>query len=101
MDTNQQVERTIGFKLCYSDTSVAGLLAQKQNILDNVQIHGAVCIKNVDFDEKDMVEFSKGMYDEVVVLPTFLCFNNVPKEYPEITRVGNILLDGSLKDSQK
>ncbi len=63
--------------------------------------HGCICIKNVDFNEEQMVQFTKGIWDEVIELPKFLCFNNQDEKYKQVARVGNIQLDGTLKDSQK
>lgn len=48
-----------------------------------------------------MVEFTSGFYDEVIKLPPLFCFNNQPVNFKEIARVGNINIDGSIKDSQK
>jgi hypothetical protein len=48
-----------------------------------------------------MIEFTKGFWGEVIELPKFLCFNNQKEEFKQVARVGNILVDQTLKDSQK
>ncbi len=63
--------------------------------------HGCICIKNVDFNEEQMIQFTKEIWDEIIELPKFLCFNNQDEKYKQVARVGNIQLDGTLKDSQK
>jgi hypothetical protein len=41
------------------------------------------------------------VWDEVILLPKFLCLNNIDENYPHVTRIGNVLMDGTLKDAQK
>jgi taurine dioxygenase len=80
---------------------VQDLIAKKAHIMKALNDHGCICIKNVDLNEKQMVEFTKGIWDGVIQLPKFLCFNNQDEKYKQVARVGNINLDGTLKDSQK
>jgi len=42
-----------------------------------------------------------GLFDSAVTLPKQLAFNNQDPVYKCVTRVGNVLLDGTLKDSAK
>lgn len=42
-------KRTLGFPINLASTSVAGLLNHKSQILESINDHGCVCIKNVDF----------------------------------------------------
>jgi alpha-ketoglutarate-dependent taurine dioxygenase len=64
-------------------------------------VHGVVCLKNVDLDEENLIAFADKFGTELVVLPKELSFNNKDPRYPPIARIGNILLDGSMKDSSK
>ena len=66
-----------------------------------MKVHGVVCLKNVDYSEEDLIRFAERFGSELVVLPKELSFNNKDPKYPPIARIGNILLDGSLKDSAK
>lgn len=93
--------RTIGYQLTFEDTSVDRLLASLDDIKEEVKKHGVVCLKQVDLNEADLITLAKKFGDEVVVLPEELSFNNKDLRYPPIARIGNILLDGTLKDSAK
>ena len=95
------MKRTLGFPINLASTSVSGLLSNKDKILSAINDHGCVCIKNVDFEQKKIIEFTKGFWGEVIELPKFLCFNNQKDEFKQVARVGNILVDQTLKDSQK
>ena len=48
-----------------------------------------------------MIKFGEALGDELVILPKELSFNNKDPRYPPIARIGNVLMDGSLKDSSK
>lgn len=48
-----------------------------------------------------MTQITEALGDEVIVLPPELAFNNKDPKFPAISRVGNVLLDGTLKDSSK
>jgi hypothetical protein len=41
------------------------------------------------------------MWNDVIKLPESLSFNNQDSVYKEVARVGNIKIDGTMKDSQK
>ena len=69
--------------------------------MDGLNDHGCICIKNVDFNEEQMIQFTKEIWDEIIELPKFLCFNNQDDKYKQVARGGNVQLDGTLKDSQK
>jgi hypothetical protein len=63
--------------------------------------YGLLIIKNVTFGPKDLLKLTEKMGDEVVDLPPFFtAFENEP-DAPQILRVGNLLLDGTTKDSRK
>lgn len=48
-----------------------------------------------------MVEFTKGFFGSAIELPSYLAFNNQDPSYKQVARVGNMKLDGTIKDSQK
>jgi taurine dioxygenase len=48
-----------------------------------------------------MVAFTKGIWGSVIQLPEYLTFNNQDQSYTQVARVGNVKLDGTLKDSQR
>ena len=58
-------------------------------------------MKNVTLNEPTLIEIGNALGDELIILPEALSFNNKDPRYPEIARVGNILIDGSKKDSSK
>lgn len=76
-------------------------------IKSSLKQHGVVCIKSVgrdNFGAEELIAFGsafKEKGDELICLPKELSFNNKDPNYPEIARVGNILIDGSMKDSSK
>lgn len=49
------LERTLGHQLFFPSTSVGNLLSEKARILDALNDHGCVVVKNVNFNEKEMV----------------------------------------------
>ena len=55
----------------------------------------------MNFTPAQMTELTSQMWNEAIELPSFLMFNNQQKAYRTVARVGNILPDGSLKDSKK
>lgn len=57
------VKRTLGFPLRFPSTSVQDLITKKAEIFDSLANHGCICIKNVDFNEKMLVDFTKGVWD--------------------------------------
>ena len=101
MDQNQSQNRKIGFPLNFPSTQVHDLITNKQIIMDALNDHGCICIKNVGLEEAQIVQFSQGIWDSVIELPKFLCFNNQDLKFKQVARVGNIQLDGTLKNSQK
>jgi hypothetical protein len=58
-------------------------------------------LKNTYLDEADLIRVGETFGDELVILPKELSFNNKDPRYPQIARIGNILMDGSLKDSSR
>ena len=96
-----QASRKLGFEAAFEDTSVEGLTNKIDEIKQLLKTHGVVCLKNVNFSEEQLINFASKFGYELVVLPKELSFNNKDSRYPPIARVGNILLDGSIKDSTK
>ena len=70
-------------------------------IKESLRRHGVICVKGTKLSEQNMIDLASSLGDEVVILPPELSFNNKDLRYPPISRVGNILMDGSLKDSMK
>ena len=68
---------------------------------DALRAHGVVCLKGLNLNEKELIQFGRALGDELVLLPNLPYFNNRDPEYPEISRIGNVLVDGTLKDSSK
>jgi taurine dioxygenase len=58
-----------------------------------------VCVKNVDFDPKQMVEITRSLTSEVIQLPPEMTFNNQDPVFTQVCRVGNVNADGTLKNS--
>jgi alpha-ketoglutarate-dependent taurine dioxygenase len=52
-------------------------------------------------NEEELIQLGSALGDELVILPPELSFNNKDPRYPALARVGNVLMDGSLKDSSK
>lgn len=65
-----------------------------------MKTHGTICLKNIHFNEDELIKLGEAL-GEVVILPIEFAFNNRDPKYPAITRVGNVLMDGTLKDSSK
>jgi hypothetical protein len=59
-----------------------------------------ICIKNVFLTESEYLKLGESL-GELIVLPNELSFNNKDPRYPPIARIGNVLLNDSLKDSLK
>lgn len=95
------VARQLGFNYIRKNPTVKNLIQDKKEILGLLNSHGCICLKNVNFNEKDMYEFTKGVWDQVILLPSFLAFNNQDPIYKQVARVGNVLQNGTLKESQK
>lgn len=57
--------------------------------------HGVICVKNQDLSAEELINFTK-QFGTPVLLPEGLRFNNTQQEYPELTRVSNILPNGNL-----
>ncbi len=93
--------RTLGYTLNFEDTSVQSLENNIDIIKHALKKHGVVCISNAFLDEPSLIKIGTALGNELVVLPKELSFNNKDERYPEIARIGNILIDGSLKDSTK
>jgi hypothetical protein len=70
-------------------------------IESSLKRHGVVCLKNTYLDEADLIRVAETFGDEIVILPKELSFNNKDPRFPQIARIGNILMDGSLKDSSR
>ena len=92
--------RTLGYKIKFPSTSLDYLIGQKDTILSAVKEHGVVCIPKAELKPKDLFEFTKGVFDEIFVLPSSMAFQNQDKEHREVSRIGNVLVDGSLKDAK-
>jgi len=71
------------------------------HIESSLKRHGVVCLKNTYLDEADLIRVAETFGDELVILPKELSFNNKDPRFPQIARIGNILMDGSLKDSSR
>lgn len=93
--------RQLGKTFKFADHSVDGLLREKEAIRKGLWDHGCICIKQVDFGPQQMTAFTSKMWNEAIELPVFLMFNNQDPSYKTVARVGNVLADGTLKDSQK
>lgn len=48
-----------------------------------------------------MMDWTNGFFGRTLKFPAFLLLNNMDPVYPDVTRIGNVLNDGTLKDSQK
>jgi hypothetical protein len=70
-------------------------------IKESLRRNGVACLKGLNFDESQLITFSENFGDELVILPKELSFNNKDPRYPPLARIGNILIDGTLKDSSK
>ena len=92
--------RQLGKVFAFPDHSVEGLLREEAAIRKGLWDHGCICIKQVDFSPKQMTDFTSRMWSEAIELPAFLMFNNQDPSYKTVARVGNILADGTIKDSQ-
>jgi hypothetical protein len=98
-----QVEnrRTIGHPLMFDDPSIDNLCSNIEEIKENLRTHGVVCIKKAFLREDDLIRLGEALGNELVILPPELSFNNKDPKYPAIARVGNVLMDGTIKDSKK
>lgn len=93
--------RQLGFPINFDDTSITSLCANIETVKDALRIHGVVCLKGLNLNEGELIQLGRVLGDELVILPRELSFNNKDPNYPEIARIGNVLMDGSLKDSSK
>ena len=83
------------------DTSPDGIIKSIDILKAKLKVHGVVCVKGVNLDEEQLIKVGQALGDELVILPKELSFNNKDPRYPPIARIGNILVDGSIKDSSK
>jgi hypothetical protein len=60
-----------------------------------------IVIKKVNLKSGELSELTKMMGDEIIHIPKEMLKNNIEEENPEVVRIGNILPDGSTKDSKK
>jgi alpha-ketoglutarate-dependent taurine dioxygenase len=101
IDEINSTKRTLSYPLAFEKTDLESLKKNVEVIKQALRVHGVVCIKNVYLDEAGLIELGERVGDELVVLPKELSFNNKDPKYPPLARIGNVLLDGSLKDSSK
>ena len=73
--------RRLGHKIHFPNTSIDYLLGKKDTILSAIKEHGAICIPNADLKPKDFLSFTKGVFDEIYLLPPSLAFKNQDPEY--------------------
>ena len=92
--------RTLGHKIKFPNTSLDYLVAQKDTILSAVKEHGVVCIPKAELKPKELLQLTKGIFDEIFILPYSMAFKNQDKEHREVSRIGNVLVDGTLKDTK-
>lgn len=62
--------------------------------------YGVIVLKNIHFTSAEQVKFGKafgGDDSELVKLPSLLSWGNQDPEFKEISRVGNVMPDGTLK----
>ena len=95
----EKVNRKLGYSLSFPETKLEDLIAKKDEILKAITEHGIVCLKNVDFTPHDMVALTQALAKEVIQLPPEMTFNNQDPVYTQVCRVGNINVDGTLKES--
>jgi hypothetical protein len=100
MISEEKVSRQLGYPIIFEKTDVESLVNSIDVIKEHLKVHGVVCLKNTNLDINDYMKFASSLGD-LVVLPPSLSFNNKDPKYPPLTRVGNILVDGSLKDSSR
>ena len=93
--------RTLFYPLVFPQTNASTLCENIEVIKQALRMHGVICIKNVYLDVPGLITVGEALGDELVILPKELSFNNKDPLYPPLARIGNVLLDGSLKDSKK
>jgi hypothetical protein len=59
--------------------------------------HGVVVVKGINLDSPDLTELGKNFAEDVFMPMPF--FTNRDERYPECVRIGNVLLDGSVKEA--
>ena len=59
---------------------------------------GIVIIKGIELEPEHLIALGKEMAEEIFAPMAF--FTNKDERYPELVRIGNVLMDGTLKDSK-
>ena len=67
-------QRTIGFPFQLSYNTVEAFLHCKDDILLLLKLHGCICLKGVNWTPREQYEFTKGIFPDVIELPSFLTF---------------------------
>lgn len=94
-------QRILGIPFKIAKTTVDAFINRKDDILSLLKLHGCICLKGVNWTPREQYDFTKGIWPDVIELPLFLSFNNQDSIYKQVGRVGNINIDGTMKDSQK
>ena len=68
-------------------------------IKEELNYHGIICVKNCALSSKELVDFAAQIGDELLPFPGEMTFGNVEPGFPNISRVGNINFDGTLREN--
>lgn len=91
--------RQLGSKIFRPErTDVESLIEQIPVWKEALKEHGVVVVKGVNLESPDLTELGKRFGEDVFMPMPF--FTNKDERFPEIVRIGNVLMDGSLKEAQ-